>query len=472
MNTTTSTLATLLAPLEQRAKTQELISYKLLASDDGEDILKELSNVGYIGEPRRTIRGDILTIQLTVPNWDRRGCPIFSSWSALFEKVSNANSIPEFIVAEAGHPTNNSENTNRKKLQLFCDCRELLSKLADHCEPKIGATAAGRDRLLFLIESEKLSDKYDFSPRVTWEELSTIENVDELLTATSSLIGAISVNDSQDTERRSVMRSAFAELMSLSKEGKESFLYILSNMHTLLAKYTEHHELFINRFSVNKVLQEISQQNLQYTSKINEIISGAQTKALTIPGAFIAISAAMKIDHLYDAIGVSTGLAITTLFIHMGTNVHLNTYSHIRKQIENEFERYDCLAEKAEVRQQAKTAQEELIDQVDKANSNLKKIRTGIWATLAVAVIYICASFSSLPNDNNSGDIKTTTNNSAAYVNLEQPEKNIQKAQITVRNDQTNEPSLEKESSTPKSLPKLDEEQSKTESDTKKPNQE
>ena len=237
MNIAMRNLASLLESLEQVSKTKSQIKYKLLSNNDSENILKVLSSAGYVGEPGRSIRGDILTVSLAIQSWDKRGCPIFLSWSSLFEWVSHANGIPEFIVAEEGHPTNYSSHYNQQFLQLFCDSRKLFSRLADYCEPKVGA-AYGRDRLLFLLKSGKVSEKYVFSPRVTWEDLSAISNVSELLPAASNLLGVMSKNDGQDSERRSIMRSEFAKLMLLRKEEREPFLYLITNIDSLLAKYT------------------------------------------------------------------------------------------------------------------------------------------------------------------------------------------------------------------------------------------
>jgi hypothetical protein len=207
--------------------------------------------------------------------------------------------------------------------------------------------------------------------------------------AVLQLIAALSVGDSQDSERRSVMRSAFNEIAATSADQKQVFLDVLVKLKLLKAKYVEHHELFIKRFSVNKVLLEISNQDLKYTSRINEIISNAQSKALAIPGAFIAISVVMKIDNVVEGIAVITGLLLTTLIVLKSLTVHQNTYTHINGQIENEFERYDNLNEEAEVRRQSMKVKGELLTLVDTSSRGLSYITNILRLTLLLAFIYI-----------------------------------------------------------------------------------
>ena len=393
-NPNISALSEILEKLGKFVSEGDLVTYNLEGVEDRERILTILSEIGYTRAPNRTLREDSLVLSLSASNWGQTGTPVFRSWSELHKRVSARNVVPDYIVLEELSGTDNTEHHNHKRLQLFCCCRELLAKLADHCEPKSGV-AAGRDRVLFLIDADTLTYKYDLTPTITWEGLAKLDDIDSSLEAVKQLLTAISLNDSQDSERRSVMRSAFAEIMSSSKVAKATFPLIIYSVTALLSKYTEHHELFINRFSVNKVIQEISQQDLQYTSKINEIIASAQTKALTIPGALIAIGAAMKIDSLADAIAVSAGLCITTVIVHLGTGVHLKTYSHLEQKIKTEFERYDCLAEKAAIRKKATKTKNDLLEQADTAQTSLSRIRIGIWVSLMAALIYIAFSYCS-----------------------------------------------------------------------------
>lgn len=65
---------------------------------------------------------------------------------------------------------------------------------------------------------------------------------------------------------------------------------------------------FTQEVSVNKILNELDEKNLEFTSKINEFISSNQTKALTIPGALIAAGGLVKANETTEAILIIAGL--------------------------------------------------------------------------------------------------------------------------------------------------------------------
>ena len=67
------------------------------------------------------------------------------------------------------------------------------------------------------------------------------------------------------------------------------------------------YEIYTKRFSVNKILNELDEKNLEFTSKINEFISSNQTKALTIPGALIAAGGLVKANETTEAILIIAG---------------------------------------------------------------------------------------------------------------------------------------------------------------------
>lgn len=194
------------------------------------------------------------------------------------------------------------------------------------------------------------------------------------------------------------MRSALMELIIGCQTQMDIFPFLMRSIEEFLSKYEEHHELFIKRFSVNKALQEINKQDLEYTSKINEIISSGQTKALTIPGALVAIGAIMKIDHVHDAIAVALGLLATTLIILKAIKVHNETFAHLKKQINAEFARYDSIAEKFEVRKQANKVKDALQNLVESAILSLSFIIKCLWATFVVSLLYLVISVTAIDN--------------------------------------------------------------------------
>ena len=193
------------------------------------------------------------------------------------------------------------------------------------------------------------------------------------------------------------MRSALNELVNTCSDSVSIFPSIVRSIPELQKKYDEHHELFIKRFSVNKVLLEISQQDLQYTSKLNEIISNVQTKALTIPAGLVFIGAIMRIDYYLDGLAISIGIIMTTWIIYRSLDVYQDSFIHIENQVKAEFKRYDTLSEEAEVRTQSKKTKGELLGLIVKAKDNTKLIKNCVRFSLIAALLYIYQSTPVMP---------------------------------------------------------------------------
>jgi hypothetical protein len=373
--------------------TDDQVRITLNSGFDSGHIQSILVGIGYIFDQARTLRGDIMTISMSAANWTGE-CPIFADWGALFSKVIASSIVPSHFYIVESKSSSLEEHSNSRKLELICKTRQLLAQLSDHCDPQSGA-AKGSRKLVYVIETENSFSKHEFKPNVSWEVLSHIENTDSALISIEKLLKVINVGDSQDTERKNVLRSAFSELISRCLDQSDIFPTILRSANELHNKYEAHHELFVKRFSVNKVLQEINDQDLKYTSKINEIVSSAQNKALTIPGALIAIGAIMKIDHIADGIAVAVGMMVTTIIVHRSLEVHHATIDHLDKQVEADFRRYDTLNEKAEVRMQANITRSELKGLLKTATINSTFIKKCIWWLFFASIAFIV--FSSFP---------------------------------------------------------------------------
>lgn len=351
-------------------------------------IEETLKSVGYSFDEVRTIRKGNANISLNAANWSGT-CPIHNSWDNLFSIVENTSKLPPYFYVLDTNQSSFDDTQNKRVLELFCALRQLLASLSDQCEPPQDGCAKGSRKLFYIIETDDGVAKYDFKPTLKWNELKKIPTENGQLSLVEKLRKLITLGDSQDSERRSVMRSAFHEIISACHSNSEIFNKILGSIENFHKRYEEHHDLFVRRFSINKVLHEINEKDLTYTSKINEILSSAQNKTLTIPGALIVIGAVMRIDQMVDGIAVAIGMLMTTVIVHRSLEVHNSTFEHIEKQVTAEFKRYDVLNEKVEIRQRAKQTIADLSDLLGKAKKNSRFMKKSIWFICFLAVAFI-----------------------------------------------------------------------------------
>lgn len=362
-----------------------LLSSEATACQMVEETLK---SVGYSFDEVRTIRQGNANISLSAASWSET-CPIHKSWDDLFSIVENTSKLPLYFYILEANQSSFDDTQNKRALELFCSVRQLLASLADQCEPPQDGCAKGSRKLFYIIETDDGVAKYDFKPTLKWSELKEILTENGQLSLVEKLRKLIALGDSQDSERISVMRSAFHEIISTCHSNSEIFKKILGSIENFHKRYEEHHDLFVRRFSINKVLHEINEKDLTYTSKINEILSSAQNKALTIPGALIVIGAVMKIDQMVDGIAVAIGILVTTIIVHRSLEVHNSTFMHIEKQITAEFKRYDVLNEKVEIRQRAQQTITDLSGLLGKAKANSSFMKKSIWFICFLAVAFI-----------------------------------------------------------------------------------
>ncbi|HAS6087185.1 TPA: hypothetical protein I7120_19065 [Vibrio vulnificus] len=348
-----------------------------------------LQNAGYRIDPIRTFKPGKVLIELGAQRWEGN-CPIYMSWKDLYVRAMDYSRLPEDpIVFECINDFQAIRSSDPyKRIGLALKLREVLVQLADLCDP-IEGHAKGSSKLHFLIQLDDTSVKLDVSPKLDWEQLSSLENLDAAIVAVDKLSRAINVGDHQDEERKNVMRSALCEVVD-SRSDQQVFLYLMTSLVKLHRRYDELHQVFVQKFSVNKVLKEVNEQNLDFQSKISDVISNSQLKALTMPAALVVIGAVMKIDHIVDALAVALGMLISVLIVNRGLSVHEATFTRLKSQIEDNFGNYDCLGEKAEIRQKARECRDELIDTVlDNAKDDLVFMRRSIWLTFILTLGFI-----------------------------------------------------------------------------------
>ena len=388
-----------------------------------ENVVKD---TGYSFDDVRTIRKGNGHLSTEATSWPE-DCPLYKSWKSLFSFVGSTSKLPDNFFVVKQKLSSLDDTKEALSLELFCQVRYLLAAIADQCDPPNDGPSKGVRKLFFIIETENGVAKYSFKPTISWDALKNIPIDQEQIKLTKKLQQLVNLGDSQDTERRSVMRSAFHEVISVYHSDSTIFEGVLASIEKLYKRYEEHHDLFVRRFSINKILHEISEKDLAYTSKVNEILSSAQSKTLTIPGALILIGAVMKIEQLADGLAVALAILLTTILVHKALNVHRDTFDHISNQIRKEFKQYDVLSEKIEVRQKARETESELSSLLVKAEKNSGFMKFSIWLLCITALAFIAftiinAESKSSPTEPNheelqDSDISATRKENTAKLN-------------------------------------------------------
>ncbi|WP_373947945.1 hypothetical protein [Vibrio pomeroyi] len=386
-------------------KENSSISINLPENCDQINLTSAAQNFGF--KPRGSIiRGNVLQLKPDALFWpDHKLKNYYVSHDELICDFLNtgkirAGSLVYNSVTKKVELLSESSLLN-KKLEITHSFIKLLVKLSDQSVPESGPKE-GFTKTVFFIKSGDSANKYELETKLSWNELkSALPNDPEQLANIEAVItqleSRISLGDIQDSERKNCMRSALDSLMSKAPKQSTMFGYLLSLIEPLKSIYTDHHDMFLSEFSVNKVLQEITAKDLEYVTKINEFTSSAQTKALAIPGAMVAIAAVLRTTSSLSAFGVLIGLVLTTAIIDRCLSIYKKSFLHIDKHIENVFDQYDNLAQESKVRLQAEATRKNLYKLNREAKLGLEFIRGIVWATVLIAGFYLMTQYQLQP---------------------------------------------------------------------------
>lgn len=362
----------------------------------------EVATKAFGFSPRGSIiRDNVLTLKSDAISWEDSQKKYFVSYDELLRDFLNKGKVPlRSLVYDAQDKKVHlltDESPLNKKLIIVDLFIKLLAKLSDQSAPESGARA-GYTRNVFFIKSDATANKYEVNTKLTWAQLSSalpkkLKHLENLISIIQQLDSCIKLGDIQDAERKNCMRSALDSLMSKAPNYSSMFAHLIAQIEDLKVLYTDHHDMFLNEFSVNKVIQEITAKDLEYVTKINEFTSSAQTKALAIPGAMVAIAAVLKVNSGLSAFGVFFGLVLTTIIIDRCLSIYKKCFNHIDVHIENMFSQYDNLSTESKVRQKAIDTQNNLIKLNRNAIFGLEFIRMVIWATVLFSAAYLSSQY-------------------------------------------------------------------------------
>ncbi|MGM7834260.1 hypothetical protein ACS8A1_23815 [Yersinia enterocolitica] len=89
-------------------------------------------------------------------------------------------------------------------------------------------------------------------------------------------------------ERRLVMRSSLLELYNESQDKSNLLAEIICHPDVFWETFSANYEVYISKFSLDKVIYEVESQKLDFLDKLNKLIQEHQAKSLTIPAVLIS----------------------------------------------------------------------------------------------------------------------------------------------------------------------------------------
>ncbi|MCF7543402.1 hypothetical protein [Pseudomonas petrae] len=328
-----------------------------------------LATFGYDDKVERSDAGGapVLSISNEVRKWQSsRSLYFYANLESFWGDFTKDSKIENYYYVTAEKSTNlpGSSTPLSEKINAYVLWRKLLESLADHV-----GTRSSINEFIYFIGSDSSAKKYDINPVISLSDFECAFASDSTSVATE-LLAHLELLDAHRLERRTVMRTALAEILN-EDHAQDGFIWVVSQGARFFKKYREHYDNYTHRFSINKLLSEIEERNLEYTNKINESVTGSQTKAFAIPGALVAIAALLKSAEIMDVLLIFVGLLMVKSFTSTANAIYVESYGNLKRQVINGFEKYKKTSVAEEVQESASVTQVEILSLVKKAVERL-----------------------------------------------------------------------------------------------------
>ncbi|MEY0116862.1 hypothetical protein AB7W24_21795 [Providencia rettgeri] len=273
----------------------------------------------------------------------------------------------------------------------WCD---IFSKISDHVEYD---NANMWPSYIFVMEGGK-------SQKITTYKLplKCIEN-DFLKTVKISPcdISTLTNVDLHSYERKLVLRTSLIELYNeFEDDNKYPLLVnILKAPNILWDLFYINYEVYINKYSINKVIHEIEIQKLDFLSKLNSLVQEHQTKSLSIPAVLVS-TAIIKGWSLSGLLLIFIAMLLTCFVVIMGISNAKKSLLDIMESSNKTMtyfpkENYDIddLKLTTKIKKITKDAILKLENKKDDAEKTLNKLEFMIFSSAAIWSLFVLYQF-------------------------------------------------------------------------------
>ncbi|ELW8206887.1 hypothetical protein QK118_004199 [Yersinia enterocolitica] len=318
-------------------------------------------------------------IPLQAKYW-RVDSSVFSSIDDFWQKIKSMGHIPEsyFILKERISSVDSSKSKQVLSIDSYIQWKWILAFLSNH---------EVRNDYIFFVPNDDGGRELVINAACRLNSLLECDMKEDSLTNALEIIKVLSINDAQSPERIFIMKAALLDVFDKIEE--KSILKLICFHERFFKKYNELLDLYTKRFSINKILNELDQKNIEYTTKINEFISSSQNKAFTIPGALIAVGGLAKASGLLNSLLIIIGLLMVYYITSTANSVHNESYDSLKRSLVDSFSRYSQFDEGAEVKEAANKISQDLYYKIDKAKDRLKSIDDMAKGMIIIGAIYL-----------------------------------------------------------------------------------
>lgn len=340
---------------------------------DVDVIRNELASIGLLKDSGLDFESGKLWLPSSSNCWKDHFFPFFSSIDSFKEAALKKNDMPSYCYVEGGIPED-----LRRSLEFYYAWKNVLTQLAHHEGSK-----SDPYNLVYFTEKDSVLKKFEISYYRDLKAALDVSPTEQELRAISEIRRIVEAKDVHSEEKAHILRASLLEVLTEEEN-------IFSCAEKFKKKYDQRYEVYVSKFSINKVVSEIEEQTANYLIKIQEAVNSQQGKAYAVPGALVGIGALLRAgSDNFDVVLILVGLCSIFWFIYSANKLSKESFDSLKLQIERAYSKYERVLEGSdEIRGASKEAKIELNISIDKAKDRLDNINKVSFVLLAFVFAY------------------------------------------------------------------------------------
>lgn len=174
-----------------------------------------------------------------------------------------------------------------QKVEYFFDVKGILREICQVENPD------GISNFIFFTTKESYLKRIEIKGSLKYESLLKLEFTEDNLRLAKKILDITkNSEDVHANERMHILRESLGDVYKI--EENRNILFLLNKIKDFYKEYTERYNLYVSKFSINKIISEIENERVGMICKIQDYLISQQTKSFAIPGASVAIMAIFR----------------------------------------------------------------------------------------------------------------------------------------------------------------------------------
>ena len=227
------------------------------------------------------------------------------------------------------------ENVFDQKIDYYFNVKSILREICQvENSDKINS-------FIFFTTKESFLKRIEINGSLSFEEIVEVDSNEEILNLANKILDITkNKDDVHSNERMHILRESLGEIFKA--EDNRNIKFIIKRIKDFHKEYTERYNLYVSKFSINKIISEIENERVGMTCKIQDYLINQQTKAFAIPGASVALMAILRFaNNTFDYLVLYLAYLLSSWMIYSINEGAIKQISLLLTEFNKTMSKYD-----------------------------------------------------------------------------------------------------------------------------------